>query len=91
MQPLTQAIPGALAALLRTGPMSPAKLTFAWQVAVGTALARVTAVHLEGKVLLVDAQTAMWSREVKRSTALILGRLEHLLGPNVISEIHVRA
>ena len=91
MQPLTQVIPGALVALLRDSPMSPGKADFAWQVVVGPAMARVTSVRLEADVLLIDAQTPAWGREIRRGSSLILKRLQSLLGPRVIREIVVRA
>ena len=71
--------------------MSHGKIQFAWKAAVGPAIDRGTAVRLEGQTLLVDAKTAAWSREVSRSSRLILKRLEALLGQNVIRELNVRA
>ena len=90
MQPIAHAIPKALAELLRDTPMSPGKVEFAWKAAVGPAMERGTAVRLEGRVLLVDAHTAAWAREVSRSSRIILKRMETLLGPGVIQELSVR-
>jgi predicted nucleic acid-binding Zn ribbon protein len=47
-------------------------------------------VRLEGGVLLVDAASQQWGREVARSNAMILTRLQALLGENRIREISVR-
>ena len=58
MRPLSSALPGALAELLRAAPLSPGKVDFAWRAAVGPALERVTAVRLEGTTLIVDAADA---------------------------------
>ncbi len=91
MQPLAQAIPRVLADLLRTAPSSPGKIDFAWKAAVGPAVARVTHVHLEGRRLLVDSKTQAWTREVRRSSPVILRRLNAMLGTDTIEEIVVRA
>ncbi len=90
MQPIGNALPGALAELLRSAPLSPGKVGFAWKAAVGVSMQRVTAVRLEGDVLLVDAQSAQWAREVTRSAHIILPRLQLLLGDATIKEIRVR-
>ena len=89
-EPLAQAIPRAVATLLRETPMSPGKLAFTWKTAVGPAMDRGTFVRLEGKTLLVDAKTAAWAKEVSRSAPIILKRLQTLLGNEVISELNVR-
>ena len=85
-----QAIPGALAELLRGQAPTQGKVEFAWKAAVGATVARVTAVHLAGDTLLVDAQTPAWAREVSRSSAIILRRLHRLLGDGVVRTIQVR-
>ena len=90
MKPLAHAVPGALASLLRTTPMSPAKIDFAWKAAVGAAMQRVTSVRLENSLLLVEAASEPWGREVSRSSRVILARLQGLLGENVVTRIEVR-
>jgi hypothetical protein len=91
MQPLAQAIPKVLAELLRAAPASPGKIEFAWKAAVGPAVARVTRVKLEGRLLLVESDTPVWTREVVRSSPVILRRLNNLLGSDAIAGISVRA
>ncbi len=91
MQPLAQAIPRVLADLLRGTPASPGKVEFAWRAAVGPAMGRVTRVRLEGHVLIVEAQTPHWTREVSRSSRIILKRLRGLLGEHVVRELSIRA
>lgn len=91
MQPLAQAIPRVLAELLRGSPVSPAKIEFAWKAAVGPAMDRVTRVRLENHVLIVEARTPHWTREVSRSSRIILTRLQGLLGEHVIRELSIRA
>ena len=90
MRPLSHAVPGALVELLRATPLSDGKVTFAWGVAVGPALVRVTAVKLEGRVLLVETASAQWSHEILRSSPTILNRLRGFLGPDVVDRIETR-
>jgi predicted nucleic acid-binding Zn ribbon protein len=90
MKPLLHGMPAALADLLRNAPLTQGKVAFAWSVAVGTALDRVTRVKLERDVLIVEAASAQWSREVRRSTGVILPRLQALLGNESIRKLEVR-
>lgn len=90
MRPLSNAVPGALASLLGAAPLSPGKASFAWRVAVGPALERVTSVRLDGRVLVVEAATSPWAREVARSSSIILGRMQTLLGKDVVDAIIVK-
>jgi hypothetical protein len=91
MKPISHAVPGALAALLKNTPLSPGKVDFAWKTAVGPAMARATAVRLENHVLLVDVISAEWAREVRRSSRVIHVRLQALLGESNVVELRVRA
>jgi predicted nucleic acid-binding Zn ribbon protein len=90
MNPIGAVVPGAIVALLRDVPLSAGKVTFAWNAAVGPAVQRATSVHLEDGVLLVDASSPQWSREVSRSTPIILRRLQQLLGERIVVSISVR-
>lgn len=90
MQPLIDALPGALVQLLRDAPLSDGKVGFAWRAAVGPALQRVTAVKLEGSVLIVETPGAQWAREVRRSANVILPRLQGLLGRDTVTSITTR-
>lgn len=74
-----------LAELVRRQPASPARTTFAWQIAVGPALARTTSVELVGGVLHVRARDARWLKEIRDLRQQVLLRLQHLLGPEVKS------
>jgi predicted nucleic acid-binding Zn ribbon protein len=81
-------IPAVLAEVIRKAPLCPEKVEFAWRAAVGSALDRVTTVRLDDEgVLHVKAADAQWSREVKRSSRLILKRLEGLLGAGVVKKL----
>jgi hypothetical protein len=88
--PLSSAVPGAVAEILRRSPLSPGKVAFAWRAVVGPALERVTSVRLDGGVLIVEARTPLWAREVSRSSRIILNRLRALLGETTVSRIEVR-
>jgi predicted nucleic acid-binding Zn ribbon protein len=90
MRPLMQALPGALAELLREAPLSPGKVSFAWRAAVGSSLERVTSVRLDGRVLVVEAASQQWAREITRSSSTILQRLKMLLGRETVDRIVVR-
>src|SRR5207248_11590441 len=90
MRPLTHALPGALAHLLRDAPLSDGKVGFAWRAAVGPAVGRATRVKLERKVLIVETTSKQWSREVTRSAHTILKRMQTLLGADTIDRIEVR-
>lgn len=81
MEPLSAVVPSAIQALLQRGPMSPGKLRLAWRMAVGPAMDRATKVALldDGSVEVAAAEAA-WRREVKRSQATILSRLQALIG-----------
>jgi hypothetical protein len=90
MRPLTHALPGAIAELLRELPVSNGKVDFAWRVAVGTAVERVTSVRLDGSILRVFADDQHWAREITRSSGVILARLQTLLGQATVNRIVVR-
>ena len=88
--PIASAVPGAVAELLRRSPLSQGKVAFAWRAAVGPSFDRVTAVRLEDTALVVEARTPQWAREVSRSSRIILGRLQTLLGEATVRRIEVR-
>jgi len=90
MQPVAQVIPRVLAGIVRQAPLSPGKVDFAWRTAVGTAMARVSAVRLEDGVLLVETRSRHWSAAIMRGSSLILSRLQAMLGPDVVREIKLR-
>ncbi len=78
-----------LPALLSRAPLTPEKVRFVWGLAVGPAIARATTVSLEGSRLVVHTSDRAWRREVERSTPLILGRVQQLLGARDVEAIHV--
>jgi hypothetical protein len=90
VQSLISALPGALTELLRDAPLSPGKVSFAWRAAVGPALGRETDVRLDKGTLIVEAASAHWVKEVRRSSGIILKRLHTLLGSEAVTAISVR-
>jgi hypothetical protein len=89
--PLRNVATGILADVIRRQPPSPARTAFAWEIAVGPALARTAAVSLTNGVLTIRARDARWAREIARAEPTILERMRHLLGAAAISGIKVDA
>lgn len=89
MEPVQSCATRVLADAIRRQPSSPARTTFAWSVAVGPALARVTAVTLKDGVLRVNARDARWGREIERARDTILERVRLLLGRDAVTAIVV--
>ena len=89
MERIGQVIPGALAAILRKAPLNDDKVEFAWRLAVGPALAKVTTVHYRKGVLHVRARDAAWQREVERAAGVVRQRLDSILGAGIVASIEV--
>lgn len=79
-----------LPALLARAPLTPEKVTFVWGLAVGAAIARATTATLAETVLTVRTTDPAWAREVERSRAMILARVQHLLGAGLVRSIVVK-
>jgi Dna[CI] antecedent, DciA len=90
MRAISHIVPAALMELLRTMPLSDGKVTFAWKAAVGPALERATVVKLDAGTLIVETTGPQWTREVKRSSGVIMTRLRTLLGDQTVQRIEVR-
>jgi hypothetical protein len=91
MDSLQSVVPRALAALFRVGPMSQGKLEVAWRVAVGDSLSRVSRVRLQpDRSVEVHAADQRWHKELKRSSTMILTRLQGLLGPGAVDRLVVK-
>jgi predicted nucleic acid-binding Zn ribbon protein len=80
-----------IAEIIRRQPASPEKTSFAWSVAVGPALARVTTVELRNHNLIVVARDARWQRELERARETILARVQLLLGADLVKGLHINA
>ena len=89
MVPVARVIPDVLAEVLRKAPLCPEKVAFAWTEAVGPALARVTKVRLDDGGVLEVAASGEWGREIRRSSPMILRRLERFLGAGTVVSIRV--
>jgi hypothetical protein len=90
MEPIQNFMTGVLAEVVRRQPASDARTTFAWQLAVGSALARVTTVELADGVLVVRTRDPRWRPEIERAKSTVLPRLQHLLGPDAVTRIDAR-
>jgi hypothetical protein len=91
MHSLQAASTRALRDLLATQPTTSGKVTFAWRMAAGPALARAGVLHWsEDGVLRVDARDATWRREIHDARPVIAERMNQLLGPDVVKRIVVR-
>lgn len=89
MEPFQSFATGVLADVIRRQPPSPARTAFAWSVAVGPALARVTSVDLDNGVLHVRPRDARWGREILRARDTILERIRLLLGRDTVADLIV--
>jgi predicted nucleic acid-binding Zn ribbon protein len=88
MIPVRDAIPPALAQLLRGQPNSPGKVEFAWRAVVGPAAARASTVTLDQKgVLHVSAADPHWRKELRRAVPTIQRRIAELLGDGVVRRV----
>lgn len=82
---------GVLAQIVRRQPPSPGRTSFAWQLAVGPTLARMTSVDLEGAILTVRATDPRWLKEIDRAKTTILPKLQQLLGEDQVTKIRTRS
>lgn len=88
MRPAGSILTALLPTILARAPLSPEKVAFAWRTAVGPAIARNSSAELVGSgTLLVRATDPHWSREIERESALLLSRVQALLGEGVLHRI----
>jgi hypothetical protein len=81
---------GVLAEIVRRQPASKDRTNFAWQLAVGQALARVTTVELSDGVLNVRAVDRRWIREIERARDSVMEKMQTLLGKDEVVRIVTR-
>jgi predicted nucleic acid-binding Zn ribbon protein len=81
--------PAVLAAAIRRQPASAARTAFAWSVAAGPALARAASVEARDGVLWVTPKDTRWSREIERSSATLLARVQTLLGSDEVKSLRI--
>jgi predicted nucleic acid-binding Zn ribbon protein len=89
MRSIQQVTPSVIAEIIRRQPASAGRTTFAWQVAVGAALARATTVELASGVLTVRATDPRWIADLESARPIVLQRLQHLLGPSEVRTIRI--
>jgi predicted nucleic acid-binding Zn ribbon protein len=89
MLPIQRFSSSVIADVIRRQPSSPARTTLAWQLAVGTALARATSVALHDGVLTVQSSDARWTAEITRARDIVLGRMQHYLGPGNVKTLRI--
>jgi hypothetical protein len=80
-----------LAQIVRRQPPSPARTSFAWQLAVGPALAHVTSVQLVGTTLQVRSHDPRWLGEIDRARGAIRPKIQALLGKEAVTTIRTRS
>jgi predicted nucleic acid-binding Zn ribbon protein len=89
VQPLQTFAATVLAGVIRRQPESPARTAFAWSIAAGPAMARAASVEARDGVLLVTPKDARWSREIERSSATLLARVQALLGSDQVTSLRI--
>jgi len=90
MHPVRDTAGAVLRTLLHDQPTTPAKVMFAWQMAAGATLSRVTeCAWTEDGTLRVRARSAAWQREIRFARPMIAERLRQFLGADVVRKIVV--
>jgi predicted nucleic acid-binding Zn ribbon protein len=83
-----QVMPGIVAEVIRKAPLTDEKVTFAWRLTVGAAMAKATKVRLDADgTLCVSADAPAWLEGVRQSVGLIRSRLAHYLGDSAVKRI----
>jgi len=90
MIPVQDFSSGVLAAIIRRQPASKDRTNFAWQLAVGQALARVTTVELVDGVLSVRAVDRRWIREIERARDSVMKKMQAMLGEDAVRAVKTR-
>ena len=90
MVPIQSFSSGVLAEIVRRQPASKERTNFAWQLAVGQALARATTVELKSGVLTVRALDQRWIREIERARTSITQKMQQILGADQVTRIETR-
>jgi predicted nucleic acid-binding Zn ribbon protein len=90
MIPIQHFASSVLIEIVRRQPASKERTSFAWQLAVGPALSRVTTVELENGVLTVRSKDKRWIHEIERARDRVLQKMQHLLGKDEITRMKTR-
>ena len=89
MLPIQSFSTGILAEIIQRQPASKEKTRFAWQLAVGPALARATTVELTAGVLIVRCADRRWAPELTLARDEVLRRLQELLGEKAVVRLTI--
>lgn len=90
VQKIDQTAVSALKTMLEGQPTTEAKVSFAWTIAAGPALARAaTVTWSESGTLRVVARAEAWRQELLRARPLIARRIADLVGPDVVRRIAI--
>ena len=88
MESLQQTAARVLGPLLDSQPLSPGKVSFAWAIAAGPALARATTPKwTPDGILRIRARSTAWRTELERARPMVAERLKQLLGPDAVRRI----
>jgi hypothetical protein len=91
MESIQPLLPAIVARAVRPAPLTPEKVVFAWRLAVGAALARVTQVRLTADhAIEVHVDDARWCEEIERSGEIVLARVQAVLGAEYAQRLLVR-
>ena len=91
MLPIQRLTSSVLNEIIRRQPPSEGRTAFAWQLAVGAAIARATTVRLADGVMTVTASDERWVTEVEAARDIVLRRLQSLLGPDAVMKIRIQS
>jgi len=81
-------MPAVVAEVIRKAPLTDEKVSFAWRLAVGPAMAKATSVRLGSDgTLYLRADSPAWLDGVRQSVGLIRSRLAHYLGDETIKRM----
>jgi hypothetical protein len=91
MEPINSTAARAMRTLLANQPTTDAKVAFAWQIAAGPALGRSASVRWadEEGVLHVRPSTPAWTAEIRHARPILRGRMNELLGADVVKRIEI--
>jgi len=90
MIPLQSFSSGVIAEIVRRQPASKERTNFAWQLAVGPALARATTVDLHDGVLTVRALDRRWIQEIERARENVILKMQQILGNDQVTRLVTR-
>jgi len=90
MIPLQSFSSGVIAEIVRRQPASKERTNFAWQLAVGQALARATTVELNDGVLIVRALDRRWIQEIERARENVILKMQQILGNDQVTRLVTR-